>query len=72
MDQMMVDVTDVPNVQVGDEAIIFGGGEISLDTVADWMDTINYEVICLLSTRIPRKYIYQYQIQHYDGNVFTE
>ena len=72
MDQMMVDVTDIPNVQVGDEAIIFGGGEISLDTVAEWMETINYEVICLLSTRIPRKYIYQYTIQHYDGNVFTE
>ena len=72
MDQMMVDVTDVPQVQVGDEAIIFGGGEISLDTVAEWMETINYEVVCLLSTRIPRKYIYQYTIKHYDGNVFTE
>lgn len=72
MDQMMVDVTDIPHVQVGDEAIIFGGGEISLDTVAEWMETINYEVICLLSTRIPRKYIYQYTIKHYDGNVFSE
>lgn len=67
MDQLMVDVTDVPNASVGDEAIIFGGGEISLDTVADWMETINYEVICLLSTRIPRKYTYQYTIKHYNN-----
>lgn len=65
MDQMMVDVTDIPGAVVGDEAIIFGGGEISLDTVAEWMETINYEVICLLSTRIPRKYTYQYTIKHY-------
>ena len=61
----MVDVTDIPGAAVGDEAIIFGGGEISLDTVAEWMETINYEVICLLSTRIPRKYTYQYTIKHY-------
>lgn len=65
MDQLMLDVTDVPNVAVGNEAIIFGGGELSLDTVAGWMETINYEVLCLLSTRIPRKYTYQYTIKHY-------
>ncbi len=67
MDQMMVDVTNVPGAAVGQEAIIFGGGEISLDTVAEWMETINYEVICLLSTRIPRKYTYQYTIKHYNN-----
>jgi len=65
MDQLMVDVTDVPNVGVGDEAIIFGKGAISLDEVAAWMETINYEAACLLSTRIPRKYTYQYTIKHY-------
>jgi alanine racemase len=70
MDQMMVDVTDIPEVAVGDEAIIFGGGEISLDTVAEWMETINYEVVCLLSTRIPRKYTYQYTIKHYTEKQF--
>ena len=66
MDQIMVDVTDIPNVEVGDEAIIFGGKEMPLEIIADWMGTISYEVLCLLSTRIPRKYSYQYNIKHYD------
>jgi alanine racemase len=60
MDQMMVDVTDISNVTEGDEVIIFGGNEISLDTVAEWMETINYEVVCLLSDRIPRRYVFSY------------
>jgi len=60
MDQMMADVTDIPNVREGDEVIIFGGNEISIDTVAQWMETINYEVVCLLSDRIPRRYVFSY------------
>ncbi len=71
MDQMMVDVTDIPDATVGDEVIIFGEGVISLDTVAAWMETINYEVVCLLSTRIPRKYTYQYTIKHYTEKAVT-
>ena len=60
MDQMMVDVTDVPNVAEEDEVLVFGGSEISLDTVAQWMGTINYEVACLLSYRVPRRYVFSY------------
>ncbi|MDD4320795.1 MAG: alanine racemase [Acidaminococcaceae bacterium] len=63
MDQMMVDVTDVPDVEEDDEVIIFGGNEISLDTVAQWMETINYEVACLLSPRVPRRYIFSYALK---------
>lgn len=70
MDQFMVDVTHVPNVHAGDEAVIFGDGAISLDQVADWCGTIGYEVLCLLSTRIPRKYTYHYTIRHYVNNHF--
>jgi len=62
MDQMMVDITDIPDVTEGDEAIIFGGNEISIDTVAEWMETINYEVLCLLSDRIPRRYVFSYHM----------
>ena len=63
MDQMMVDVTDIPDVEEEDEVIIFGGNEISLDTVAHWMETISYEVACLLSPRVPRKYIFSYALE---------
>ena len=62
MDQMMVDITDSPDVTEGDVAIIFGGNEISIDTVAEWMETINYEVLCLLSDRIPRRYVFSYHM----------
>ena len=56
MDQCMIDVTNVNNIDVGDEVIIFGSGQISADDVAALMNTINYEVLCLVSKRIPRIY----------------
>lgn len=56
MDQCMIDVTDVHNINIGDEVTVFGDGQISADDVAGWMDTINYEVLCLVSKRIPRIY----------------
>lgn len=54
MDQFMVDVTEIPGVEVGDEAILFGGGRISVDDAAAHLGTINYEVTCLISSRVPR------------------
>lgn len=53
MDQMCVDVTDIPDVKMGDEVILFGK-ELSVDILADMADTINYEVICGISPRVPR------------------
>ena len=53
MDQMCVDVTDIPEVQMGDEVILFGK-ELSVDVLADLADTINYEIICGISPRVPR------------------
>ncbi len=57
MDQCMIDVTNVNNINVGDEVIVFSDKEILADDVAKWNSTINYEVICLVSKRIPRIYI---------------
>ncbi len=57
MDQMMVDVTDIPDVELEDEAIVLGCDELTVETVAEWMNTINYEVTCLITNRLPRKYI---------------
>ena len=56
MDQCMIDVTNVNNISIGDEVIIFGDGQITADNIAKWMNTINYEVLCLVSKRIPRIY----------------
>lgn len=59
MDQCMIDVTDVGEVSVGDEVILLGElGDVKFnaDDMAEIMDTINYEIICMLKHRIPRVY----------------
>ena len=61
MDQMMVDVTDIPGAQEGDEAVLLGrqGDEqIDAEEMAAWLDTISYEVLCSPSKRVPRVYIH--------------
>lgn len=61
MDQMMVDVTDIPGVSENDTATIIGrdgDAYISVDEVAAEAETIPYEVLCSLSRpRLPRVYI---------------
>ena len=57
MDQCMIDVTNVHNINTGDEVIIFGDETITADTLANWLDTINYEIVCMISKRIPRIFI---------------
>ncbi len=60
MDQFMVDVTGIPNVAVGAEVVLLGNqaaGAISADDIAARLGTINYEVVCMLSARVPRVYI---------------
>lgn len=59
MDMVMVDVTDVPGAQLGDPVTLIGrdGNEhITLDDVARWAGTLNYEITCGLSKRVPRLY----------------
>jgi alanine racemase len=57
MDLTMVDVTDIANVQPGDEVVLLGrqaAAEITADEMAAWADTISYEIFTSLSTRVPR------------------
>ncbi len=59
MDQIMVDVTDIPDVQLDDKVILIGSSgeeEITADEMAAATGTINYEIVCGLSRRIPRAY----------------
>lgn len=57
MDQCMIDVTNVHNISIGDEVIIFGSEKITADTVAGWLGAVNYEIVCMIGRRIPRIYI---------------
>jgi len=55
MDMTMIDVTTVNDVQEGDEVIVFGK-ELPLQIVAEWADTIPYEVMTSISQRVKRVY----------------
>jgi alanine racemase len=59
MDQCMIDVTNVHNIERGDEVILFSESGITIDDLAHWLDTINYEVACVIGKRIPRIYTRQ-------------
>ena len=59
MDQFMVDVTDIPRASIGDEVTIFGRQgdlEIPVEEVAALSHSFNYEFVCSVSKRVPRRY----------------
>lgn len=60
MDQTIIDVTDIENVNIGDEVTVFSGGTENAPTVdelAKMAGTISYEIICAVSKRVPRVYL---------------
>ncbi len=60
MDSILVDVSEIPEVNSGDEVVIIGEQgnlKISAWDVAHWSSTIPYEVLCGLTSRVPRFYI---------------
>ena len=60
MDQTMLDITDIENVKENTVVTVFGkdnGAEIKVEELAEIAHTINYEILCLISKRIPRIYI---------------
>ncbi len=59
MDQILIDVGDHP-VSVGDEVVLIGGqgsGTIGADDWADRTETISYEIVTRMGTRLPRRYV---------------
>ena len=57
MDQMMVDVTGIPEASIGDTAVLLGSQgneEITADEMAGWAETISYEILLSISDRVPR------------------
>ena len=60
MDQTLIDVTDIPDVKVGDVVTVYSDeleGGCSLERAAEIIGTINYELLCAIGTRVPRIYI---------------
>ena len=59
MDQMMVDVTDIPNVAVNDKVVLvgsYGDETITMEEIAAAADSFNYEFVSVISRRVPRIY----------------
>ena len=60
MDQTLADVTEIKNIKIGDDDILFGAdgnNTITVDSVATLAGTINYEVLSVVGKRVPRVYI---------------
>ena len=67
MDQMMVDVTEIPDVAVGDRVVLVGtDGEetITMEEISAAADSFNYEFVCGISRRVPRYYRQGGEIVH--------
>lgn len=56
MDMCMVDITDIPEAREGDEVIVFSP-ELPLEQIAQWADTIPYEIMTSISQRVKRVYV---------------
>lgn len=60
MDQFMVDVSNIPDVEIEEEVVLIGrsGNEtITADEMAEMLETIGYEIVCDISKRVPRVYV---------------
>lgn len=60
MDQFMVDVTDIPDVSIGDNVTLIGedgGDRITCEEIGDISGRFNYEFLCCITRRVPRVYI---------------
>ena len=75
----MTDLTDLADpmaVRTGDEVVLFGRqqwqgeeSQIDVDEVAGLLDTISYEVTCLIGKRVPRAYLRDGQCEHISNNL---
>ena len=55
MDNMMLDVTDIPNVELGQEVYIWDNDKLTIEQLGIWCNDIcNYEVMSSISERVPR------------------
>ena len=57
MDSFMVDVTELEEIEVGNEVIIWDNEKIKIEELATKCDTINYEILSTIGERVPRKFL---------------
>ncbi len=57
MDLIIIDITEVQDVKLGDEVVLFGDENISVDKLASLVDTISYELLSIVGKRVPRVYL---------------
>ena len=60
MDMCLIDVTELPSVEMGEEVVILGSqgkDNIPIEELADKAETIPYEIFCGISKRVPRVYV---------------
>jgi len=60
MDQFVVDVSHVKDIEIGDQVVLIGrqdGSKISAEELAKLIGTINYEIVCRITSRVPRVYL---------------
>jgi len=59
MDMIVIDVTDFPEIQEGEEVILLGSSShcrVDASVWARWLNTSPYEILCGISPRVPRVY----------------
>ena len=56
MDQMIVDISDIDDVKVGQNVLLFGDKDLTVDDFSVLCQTINYETVCVIGKRVPRVY----------------
>lgn len=60
MDQTIVDISDFPEIRIGDEVVLIGEYNGEVITISDWSrwaNTIEYDVYCSITKRVPRNYL---------------
>ncbi|MEG1284375.1 MAG: alanine racemase [Romboutsia sp.] len=67
MDQCMVKINKDININIGDEVIIFGEEIITVENIAKDLETINYEVLCMISRRVDHVYMERNAIVQVDS-----
>lgn len=75
MDQLMLDVTDIDGVQMGDIVTVIGRDgdmQIGADTIADLNGTIPYEILCNVDMRVPRFYISGGKVAEIKDNIISD
>lgn len=70
MDQLMVDVSELPTVCIGDEVTVFGQSPaLTAQELAHLNGTIGYEIICSVGVRVPRVYLRDHRVVHIEDHL---